>query len=151
MRKRRLRPCRTHPGRYVAFSQTWNLPDHRRRLKIRMESEDFEHWTNPGVVTYTPDVEVHTHVPLGYGELCLALLHTVTTPDGLGDGTLDVELGVSLDTRTWIRFAPGRCLIPRGASGTMDWGCILSALAPVVVGDEIRLYYCGNTPPTGLG
>jgi len=131
-------------GRYVAFTQAWEHPDPRRRLKLRMESEDFEHWTNPEVVTYAPDVEVHTHVPFSYGECSLALLHTVTTPDGAGDGTLDVELGVSLDTRTWTRFAPGRCLIPRGTAGEHDCACIYCALAPVVVGDEIRLYYCGN-------
>ncbi|MEI6969889.1 MAG: hypothetical protein WCL44_00090 [bacterium] len=131
-------------GRYVAFTQSWSSGEGRRRLKLRMESEDFEHWTNPEVTTYSPDVEVHTHVPFRYGNLYLALLHTVTTPDGWGDGTVDVELGVSTDTRTWTRFAPGRCLIPRGAPGSMDSGCIFSALAPVVVGDEIRLYYCGN-------
>jgi len=131
-------------GRYVAFTQTWTSGESRRRLKLRMESEDFEHWTNPEVVTYAPDAEVHTHVPFRYGDLYLALLHTVTTPNGASDGTVDVELGVSRDTRTWTRVAPGRCLIPRGAAGAPDCGCIFSALAPVVVGDEIRLYYCGN-------
>ena len=134
-----------HPGlgRYVAFTQGWRR-DRPCRLKLRAESEDFEHWTNPEIVAYTPEFEVHTHVPFLYGGLSLALLHTVTTPDGAGDGTLDVELGVSLDTRTWTRFAPGRCLIPRGAPGQYDCGTILSALAPVVVGDEIRIYYSGR-------
>ncbi|MEI6972033.1 MAG: sialidase family protein [bacterium] len=131
-------------GRYVAFTQSWSTGEGRRRLKLRMESEDFEHWTNPEVSAYSPDVEVHTHVPFRYGNLYLALLHTVTTPDGWGDGTVDVELGVSTDARTWTRFAPGRCLIPRGAPGSMDCGCIFSALEPVVVGDKIRIYYCGN-------
>ena len=131
-------------GRYVAFTQGWDPGGYVRRLKLRVESEDFEKWTDPEPVVYEPDVEIHTHVSFTYAGLNLALVHRVTTPDGEGDGTLDVELALSSDTRSWHLFAFDRPLIPRGEPGDIDCGCIFAAMSPIVKDDEIRLYYCGD-------
>lgn len=131
-------------GRYIAFTQGWNPGGYVRRLKLRVESDDFERWTNPEPVIYEPDVEVHTHVAFTYAGLHLALVHRVTTPDGQGDGTLDAELAISSDAKTWRLPAFNHPIIPRGEPGEIDCGCILAAMSPVVRNDEIHLYYCGN-------
>lgn len=130
--------------RYIAFTQGWNPGGYVRRLKLRVESDDFEHWTKPEPVCYEPDVEIHTHVPFMYEGLHLALVHRVTTPDGRGDGTVDAELAISGDTKTWCLLTYKRPLIPRGEPGEIDGGCVFAAMSPVVHNDEIRLYYCGG-------
>ena len=48
----------------------------------------------------------------------------------------------SRDGRTWERFVDRTPIIPRGAPGSFDAGCILcSADRPVVHGDEVWHYY----------
>lgn len=131
-------------SRYVAFTQSWTDWSISRRIKLRTESEDFIHWTTPEPVRYDPLTEVHTHLPFAYGGTYLALLHVVTNKDGLGDGTIDIELGWSGDTRVWRRLAADQYVIPRGSAGEMDCGCVFAALAPIVRDDTIYLYYCGN-------
>lgn len=130
--------------RYVGFTQSWADWSISRRIKLRTESEDFVHWTAPEPVRYDPDVEVHTHVPFAYGDSYLALLHIVTNKDGLGDGTIDLELGWSGDTRVWRRIAPDAHVIERGDPGDIDSGCVFGSLRPICVGDQIHIYYCGN-------
>jgi len=131
-------------GRYVAFTQSWTDWSCSQRIKLRTESEDFIHWTPPEQVRYDPDAEVHTHVPFVYNGSHMALLHMVTTKDGLGDGTIDMELGWSGDTRVWRRVAPDQHLIERGPAGEIDCGCVFGALKPIVRDGHIHLYYCAN-------
>jgi hypothetical protein len=130
--------------RYVGFTQSWTNWDIARRIKLRTESQDFLHWSTPEPVRYDPDTEVHTHVPFACGDAYLALLHIVTNQDGKGDGNIDIELAWSGDTRVWRRVAPGQHVIPRGEPGRHDSGCVFAALSPLVVGDHIHIYYCGN-------
>ena len=61
-----------------------------------------------------------------------------------GDDTVDCELAWSPDTIHWQRICSGTPLIPRGPAGSYDSGCIYAAATPVVLGNEIRLYYGGN-------
>jgi hypothetical protein len=131
-------------NRFVAITQGWKTNKIAERVKLRLESEDFENWSKPEVVEYDPYAEVHTHVLHSHDDLYIGLIHMVTTKDGQGDGTLDLEVSYSRDTKTWRRFAPGHYLIPRGAAGEMDCGCVLAAMAPINRGDETWIYYCGN-------
>jgi len=60
------------------------------------------------------------------------------------DGTRHVELVYSRDLRNWRRL-PGRVpLIPLGAPGQWDGAMIGFAAAPIVVGEQIRIYYSGQ-------
>ena len=136
--------CAESLNRFVAITQGWKTNKIAERVKLRLESEDFENWSQPEVVQYEPYAEVHTHVLHEHDGLYIGLIHMVTTKDGLGDGTLDLEVSCSRDTKTWRRFAPDQYLIPRGAAGEIDCGCILAAMAPINRGDETWIYYCGN-------
>ncbi len=65
------------------------------------------------------------------------------------DGTIHVELTHSRDGRTWRRLDERVAIIPNGPSG-FDAGCILGmANTPVIVGDEVWVYYTAIT--TGHG
>lgn len=59
--------------------------------------------------------------------------------------TMDVQLAWSWDLVNWTRPAIRRPLIPRGTQPA-DWdrGMIVTARAPVVVGDELWFYYGGT-------
>ena len=58
------------------------------------------------------------------------------------DGPIAVQLTHSRDGRNWQRFEDRSPIIPRGAPGSFDAGCILcSADQPLIRGDEIWHYY----------
>ena len=58
------------------------------------------------------------------------------------DGPIAVQLAHSRDGRNWQRFEDRSPIIPRGAPGSFDAGCILcSADRPLIHGDEIWHYY----------
>ena len=58
------------------------------------------------------------------------------------DGPIEAQLTHSRDGRTWERFVDRSPIIPRGAPGSYDAGCILcSADRPVIHGDEVWHYY----------
>lgn len=57
--------------------------------------------------------------------------------------TMEVQLAWSWDLINWTR-APGRPqFIPRGAQGQWDGGMIVTARAPVPIGDRLHFYYGG--------
>ncbi|MFZ2656505.1 MAG: hypothetical protein WAX69_16350 [Victivallales bacterium] len=130
--------------KYVAFTR--EFPDNIRTV-LRMESEDFIHWTKPEEVmrgsvpaaqTYSMPVFRYAGVYLG-----LVAIYQVT-----GDRRVRTELAWSPDTKTWHRIDEGAALIPFGEKqGDRDWGCIYAAASPVVLKDEIRIYYAGAPAP----
>ncbi len=77
-----------------------------------------------------------------YGEYSVDKLH-----DAQKDSprTMDVQLAWSWDLINWTRPIPRQPLIPRG-TGNEDWdrGMIVTARAPIVVGDELWFYYGGT-------
>ena len=55
-----------------------------------------------------------------------------------------IQLTYSRDGRRWERWK-GRVFLPVSEQpGDFDWGMVYMAQAPVVVGDEIYLYYAGH-------
>lgn len=58
--------------------------------------------------------------------------------------TIDVQLAWSWDLVNWTRPLPRGVLIPRGPAGAWDSGMIVTARAPIVVGDELWFYYGGT-------
>lgn len=57
--------------------------------------------------------------------------------------TMDVQLAWSWDLVNWTRPPKRAALIPRGPKGSWDGGMIVTARAPVIVGDELYFYYGG--------
>jgi hypothetical protein len=57
---------------------------------------------------------------------------------------VDCELAWSPDTIDWHRICPGTPLIPRGAKGSYDAGCIYAAAYPILRDGQLLLYYSGS-------
>lgn len=136
-------------GKYVWFTKLYL----GERLVARLESDDFIHWRNNGLLlrsgveegrgsqTYCMPVFRHAGVYLGY----LMMYH-------LGRGrTVDCELVWSPDGLTWQRVAPGMPLIPRGAKGSYDSECVYAMAGPPITRDGQHLIFYGGDdfPHTG--
>ena len=65
---------------------------------------------------------------------------------GIGgeDGLIYVQLTSSRDLVHWERVGDRRPFIPLGAAGSYDAGMIYTINRPIIVGDEIRIYYSGS-------
>jgi hypothetical protein len=58
--------------------------------------------------------------------------------------TMEVQLAWSWDLVNWTREPGRQQFIPRGAKGQWDGGMIVTARAPVLVGDKLYFYYGGT-------
>lgn len=149
-----LRPCRdmeapgdTHStwfwcperGRYVAITRTFD----GQRLVARSESEDFVHWSRAEVILRGEmDRQTYAMPSFRYSGVYLGLL-MILNRNGRYD-TVDCELAWSPDSLLWERLFPGTPYIPRGPEGAYDSKCLFGAFSPVVLRDEIRVYYGAN-------
>jgi hypothetical protein len=125
-------------GKYVGITREWGKAFGRQ--VARTSSADFVNWSKSEVVlegldkghqTYSMPVFFHGGIYLG-----LVAIH-----DQKADRVW-TELTWSQDTVTWHRVLPGTPLIPNSEKeGDYDWGCVYAAACPVILEDEIRLYY----------
>ncbi|MFM2166804.1 MAG: hypothetical protein RIS79_1175 [Verrucomicrobiota bacterium] len=136
-------------GRYVWFTKLYL----GERLVARLESDDFLHWRNNGLMlrsrvsegrgsqTYCMPVFRHAGVYLGY-----LMMYNVSH-----GRTVDCELVWSPDGLKWQRVAPGVPLIPRGPKGSYDSECIYAmAGSPVIRDGKHLIFYGGDDfPHTG--
>jgi hypothetical protein len=129
-------------GKYVGITRMW--APKAGRIVGRCESADFVTWTRAVEVMRGLESESHRQtyaMPVfRYANVYLGLVMLINTKTDL----VDCELTWSPDTVHWERVCPGTPLIPRGPEGSYDWGCVYAAAYPVVLDDEIRLYYGGN-------
>jgi hypothetical protein len=136
-------------SRYAGITRMWDRAT-KQRLVGRTESQDFLHWTKAEEVlradTKTPESQTYAMPIFEYAGLYLGLLMMFHVPSD----TVACELAWSADTVRWERVDPGNALIPLGAAGACDSGCVYAAATPVVLDNEIRLYYgASNGPHTG--
>ncbi|MBI3467908.1 MAG: hypothetical protein HY000_33290 [Planctomycetes bacterium] len=75
-----------------------------------------------------------------FGEYSVERLHEAQADS---PRTIDVQLAWSWDLINWTRPPERHSFIPRGGPGTWDSGMIVTARAPVVVGDQLYFYYGG--------
>lgn len=113
------------------------------RQVTRIESTDFEHWTNEEVVLKgkTKNLQPYSMPVFFYGGVYLGLvtIHNQETD------RVWTELTWSKDTRKWNRISPGTPLIPNSEKELdYDYGCVYACANPVFLEDEIRLYYGGS-------
>ena len=147
----------THPsvwwdenlGKYVLITRSWGggkttgrygYQGHRQA--VRSESEDFLKWskTEPVMEGLDPRKQIHDLIVLPHAGVYLGMI-----------GLFDIEtsrqwceLAWSPDSKQWHRIQPGKSLIPNGpVMGDYDWGCIFAS-TPIVMKDEILLYYGAN-------
>ena len=118
-----------------------------RRCVYRMESEDCLHWSDPQLIfdgnepgTNLQDAP-YGLVPWRADEMHLGILNIFHEVDN----TVDMELLHSRDGKDWKHLPGRRPLIPRGPEGSYDSLDIETPTQPLVVGDEIWIYYGGNS------
>jgi hypothetical protein len=116
-----------------------------RRCIYRLTSPDCLEWSEPELV-FAPDQNDNLQdghygfVSWRVGDLHLGILNILHQVDN----TLDGELLYSRDGHDWKRFPNRQPLIPRGPAGSYDHLLVECPTSPIVVGDEIWLYYGGN-------
>ena len=134
-------------GKYVYITRTWDRRERGEipniRLVARSESPDFRTWSP--VEEVLRGVEDHLQIysmPVFYSHgvyIGLPAIHNIKTD------RVHTELSWSPDTVHWHRIAPGVALIANsGKQGEYDWGCVYAAASPVLLENEIRLYYGGS-------
>lgn len=85
-----------------------------------------------------------------YGDILLGFLWvfdssgSVREDGGNQDGPLHVQLTGTRDLRHWKRLGERMPVLSPGADGEWDSGCVYTCNRPIVVGDEIWLYYSGS-------
>lgn len=139
-------------NRYVAFTRDWDPREWKRnsqgeipavRLVARIESEDFEHWSDPQTVLRGENdgLQVYAMPVFFYAGLYLGF-------PVIYDRKQDrphPELAWSKDTVNWHRVDIGVPLLPTSEKkGDYDWGCVYPAAGPLIMKDEIRIYYSGS-------
>ncbi len=129
--------------KYVAFTRAYPPPG--IRTVLRMVSEDFVNWSTPVEVLRGPiEAQTYSMPVFRYADIYLGLVAIFHTAGDLR-GRVTTELAWSPDTKVWRRIGKGKQLIPLSEKvGAIDWGCIYAASGPVVLKDEIRIYYSGQ-------
>jgi hypothetical protein len=160
-------------GDYLAFhKRTHKHRGHNRRLVYLATSRDMQQWSEPRLVM-APDATDDAQTRAG-GGICSQFYNMSAFRRGtqwiglvthfryagrpavvrgpsqsLDDGPIDVQLVHSRDGRTWQRCDDRSPVIPIGPHA-YDAGCVLGvANAPVVVGDELWIYYTAVTTTHG--
>ncbi|MBN2290813.1 MAG: exo-alpha-sialidase [Pirellulales bacterium] len=130
-------------GKYVAYVRARTKND---RSVARMESADFENWSEPKVVLeaaptlclYSMGVVPYEGVYIGTPWL---FDHTANPTDR---PVIWPELAFSRDGIKWRRLFPGKPLIPTGPKGSPDSRQIRLASSWIVLDDKI-LFFFGQT------
>jgi len=128
--------------RCVGFSETTDLTKFPP-LRLVMAPDDFDdRWCKPGTVART---HFYACPVFPYESMYLGLLqiYRAEDPEGYFHGPLWVELVSSRDGMHWLREEGDRPpLLDIGKFRSFDHGMV-AAHPPIIVGDEIWLYYTG--------
>jgi hypothetical protein len=147
------------------YSATWKTRNRRGRAVGIAWSADGLNWTKPfdGPIFAADDLDPDTTQIYGmpvfpyqglyigqpwiysaryfrFGEYSVEKLHEAQEDS---PRTMDVQLAWSWDLVNWTRPPQRSEFIPRGAKGTWDSSMIVTARAPVIVGDQLYFYYGG--------
>lgn len=147
-------------GKYVAHSRHNHITPEgfEQRQVLQSESEDFLNWTRYGVIM-KPD----EHDPPGHRQFYdmswmnyegvyvgfMSVYHLTSseqfkTPQTAWEDRVDVQLTFSRDNRHWTHAGNRQTFIPNSKRpGDYDYGIIYTMHRPMVVGDEIWIYYVG--------
>ncbi len=106
----------------------------------RTTSKDWVRWTpaEPIMEGLNHNLQIYSMPVFRHGSVFLGLpvIHNQITDQAW------TELAWSPDTVEWHRVSPGSPLIPNSDPvGSYDWGCAYSSAYPVLLENEIRLYY----------
>ncbi len=130
------------------------------RVVEQMESADFKHWSDRVPVMKADEKDgpydrqfYHMNV-MQYEDIYIGLLdvyHIIPEYERKQLGSkridnMDIQLTCSRDGRRWMRAGDRKVFLPNSPKkGSYDYGCIwpLQQPLPIIVNDEIYIYYIG--------
>jgi len=134
---------------WAIYGKMWiDGPDGRMFWKHAMgrtESIDFIQWSKPELIL-TPDeydddyLEFHASPVFYYEGLYFSLIQVLNRKNN--GGTLEIELAVSDDGLKWERPFRRQPFISKSGK-LFDCGSILTNSTPIILDDEIRIYFGG--------
>jgi len=143
--------------RYVAHTRFWSKETGLRQV-LQSESTDFFRWKPHGVIMkaderdppdgrqfYCMEWMPYEGVYLGF----IAVYHIQRRREGKPPATpdedkVDIQLAFSRDGRHWSRAGDRQVFLPTGQSPKdFDWGMVFVMQHPLVVGEEVWIYYVG--------
>ena len=117
-----------------------------KRRVFRSESTDLIHLSTPTPLI-SPDADLDNIDDEFYGmeqfqigDDWLGLLNVFHNTDN----TMDVQLAYSRNGRDFQRFRPGHPWLPLGPAESWDQGMVTICSKPIVVGDELWVFYGGT-------
>ena len=133
-------------GRYVCYTKIL-FRGPTMRTSGMMESDDLLHWSRPRMIIYPdslddPDTQIYEHYGFYYESMWIGLMRVMHTAliDENRKQTV-VELTASRDGRHFTRVGKRELLIPLGASDEWDPHYHAPTSPPILVGDELWIYY----------
>jgi len=129
-------------GKYVGITRLWGRQPCIRQVG-RTESPDFVNWTRAQVVLegQEPRYQTYAMPVFRYANVYLGLVMIYDT----NEDRTHCELTWSPDTVWWHRICPGTPFIANSQEkGDYDWGCVYAAAIPILLKNEIRIYYGGS-------
>ncbi len=144
---------------YVAYGKSWIQGPSGglawKHAMARTESNDFETWTKPQLVSApddldSPNTEFHTS-PVFFYKGCYFCLNQILSSRGEATGSkadaMHIELMISRDGVRWDRPFRDQRFIASSEQGFSNGG-IFTNSTPVFLEDEIRFYYGGYNSGT---
>jgi len=142
--------------KYVAHSRfNAQTPNGHERQVLQSESDDFLNWTRYGIIMkadehdppyhrqfYDMSWMIHQDVYVGFMSVYHVTEAETAIPAHAWQDHVDVQLVFSRDNRNWVRAGDRQTFIPNSQRpGEYDHGIIYTMHHPVVVDDEIWIYY----------
>jgi hypothetical protein len=114
----------------------------------RTESDDLIHWTQPVMVLFPDkcdrdDQQFYYMYSFPYESMWFGLIRVRRHKD-TGWKQVDVQLAASRDRRVWSRMANRQTFIPLGPPDSWEPDYTRPIPMPIIVGDEIWIYYTGS-------
>ena len=138
------------PEKKAKYAGSENFKYNGGRAVIRLESEDFLHWTpaKGDLVMASDEIdsemgEIYSLRAIPYEGIQIGLVHYFYNEPG--DVRLYFQLAVSRDGKTWRRLSDRSPFIPLGGLGEWDRSTHMPPGSdPIAIGDEIWIYYSGR-------
>jgi hypothetical protein len=145
-----------HVRQYASYGKTihW-VSGLRRRCVSRAVADEIDSWSEPELVL-TPDsiddrwargvqrTHLYGFSAFAYESMYIGLLwiFRATDNEGYFIGPVFAEIATSRDGIGWFRQEGDRpAMLPLGPAGSWDGGQLYTATQPILVGEQLRLYY----------
>jgi hypothetical protein len=120
----------------------------RRRVNYS-ESKDLKMWTEPQQIVTPDELDTNDYYGLQVFRYADYWLGQLWIYDDDVEETIEIELIWSREGIQWSRLPERQKFLRRGRPGDQDGYMVIPAQEPVVVGNEMFVYYTGHPQPHG--